>query len=230
MAVKAALTKKRPSSALDSKTNEPEAKVQKLHSMFAKPERGFTWRSQTGPCRHGFFPTPRTPSSPSIPPPPSSKLAVFDLDGCLIKTKYGAFPPASSTDWKWWHPTKVTKKLKELYDDGFAIVILTNQGWRGKESKALTDFEVKVPEIAQALDVPFTLFAAASQTDEVYRKPATGMLDLYIQKYNAGIVPDLKESFFVGDAAGRPNDHSDSDLMMARNAGLPFFTPEEFFK
>ena len=30
----------------------------------------------------------------------------------------------------------------------FAIVILTNQAWPGKEAKALIDFEAKVPEIA----------------------------------------------------------------------------------
>ena len=43
------------------------------------------------------------------------------------------------------------------------------------------------PDCFAALDVPFHLFAAAQQSDEVYRKPATGMLDLYLSKYNAGI-------------------------------------------
>lgn len=94
------------------------------------------------------------------------------------------------------------------------------------------------------------------------------MFDLYLEKYNAGVEvgrpissrldqsrkplivgsADFKKSFFVGDAAGRPGDHSDSDLseherealgapvtdlsppvVMARNAGLTFFTPEQFF-
>ena len=41
---------------------------------------------------------------------------------------------------------------------------------------------------------------------------------------------DLESSFFVGDAAGRPGDHSDSDSVFARNVGFShFFTPEEFF-
>lgn len=35
--------------------------------------------------------------------------------------------------------------------------------------------------------------------------------------------------FFVGDAAGRPNDHSSADRLFADNIGIPFFTPEEFF-
>lgn len=97
--------------------------------MFAKPTRAFTWRSQTGPCRHGYFPTARTASSPCATPPASSKLAVFDLDGVLIKTKFGAFPPADARDWKWWHPTKVTAKLKEMYEaESVALLELDSRG------------------------------------------------------------------------------------------------------
>ena len=37
---------------------------------------------------------------------------------------------------------------------------------------------------------------------------------------------DTAESYFVGDAAGRPNDHSGTDRKWATNAGLKFYTPE----
>jgi bifunctional polynucleotide phosphatase/kinase len=40
----------------------------------------------------------------------------------------------------------------------------------------------------------------------------------------------MSRSFFVGDAAGRPGDHSDTDRKWAVNAGLPFFVPEQLFK
>jgi bifunctional polynucleotide phosphatase/kinase len=46
---------------------------------------------------------------------------------------------------------------------------------------------------------------------------------------------DMKESFYCGDAAGRPKtdtrpkDFSDSDIKFASNVGLKFFTPEELF-
>jgi histidinol phosphatase-like enzyme len=41
---------------------------------------------------------------------------------------------------------------------------------------------------------------------------------------------DLKDSFFVGDAAGREGDAvGDSDLQFARTIGLPFKTPDEVF-
>jgi len=42
---------------------------------------------------------------------------------------------------------------------------------------------------------------------------------------NNGFV-DMTESYFVGDAAGRPNDHSGTDRKWAMNAGLKFYTPE----
>ena len=41
---------------------------------------------------------------------------------------------------------------------------------------------------------------------------------------------DLKNSFYVGDAAGRDGDHNDTDRKFADNAGLTFFTPEQYFR
>lgn len=37
---------------------------------------------------------------------------------------------------------------------------------------------------------------------------------------------DMVESYFVGDAAGRPEDHAGTDRKWAMNAGLKFYTPE----
>ena len=39
----------------------------------------------------------------------------------------------------------------------------------------------------------------------------------------------LSRSFFVGDAAGRKGDFSDSDRVFAANAGLAFYVPEQAF-
>ena len=36
----------------------------------------------------------------------------------------------------------------------------------------------------------------------------------------------MTEAYFVGDAAGRPGDHSGTDRKWAVNAGVKFYTPE----
>ena len=62
-----------------------------------------------------------------------------------------------------------------------------------------------------------------------YRKPLDGMWSYAMRECNGGVAPDLAQCYYVGDAAGRPNDHSDSDKGFAAAAGIDFFTPEEFF-
>ena len=70
--------------------------------------------------------------------------------------------------------------------------------------------------------------------DDKYRKPSTGLWKL-TKKYIKNI--DTKNSFFVGDAAGRlrawqkgkKKDFSDSDRKFSWNIGIPFMTPDEFF-
>lgn len=60
---------------------------------------------------------------------------------------------------------------------------------------------------------------------------------LILQK-NQSTKINNNDSFFVGDAAGRPvntilktiKDHSSSDRLFAMNIGIKFFTPEEHFK
>lgn len=59
-----------------------------------------------------------------------------------------------------------------------------------------------------------------------------------VLQQNQKIKIDKNESFFVGDAAGRPvntvlktkKDHSAADRLFAINVGIKFFTPEEHFK
>lgn len=58
-------------------------------------------------------------------------------------------------------------------------------------------------------------------------------------QHNDRIEIDMKQSFYVGDAAGRAEvksspkrrkDHSLADRLFATNVGVRFFTPEEHFK
>ena len=52
------------------------------------------------------------------------------------------------------------------------------------------------------------------------------MWEFYTKNRNV----NYDESFYVGDAAGRKKDFSDSDLKFAENIGITFYTPEEYFE
>lgn len=58
-----------------------------------------------------------------------------------------------------------------------------------------------------------------------YRKPNTGML----QEFYYDIETQTDIECYVGDAAGRKNDFSDSDRLFAIKGNLIFHTPEELF-
>jgi primase-polymerase (primpol)-like protein len=41
---------------------------------------------------------------------------------------------------------------------------------------------------------------------------------------------EITSTFYVGDAANRPQDHSDADIAFAKNCAVEFFVPEQFFE
>ncbi|GAA5905538.1 polynucleotide 3'-phosphatase [Sporobolomyces salmoneus] len=157
-------------------------------------------------------------------PKPSNKIAAFDMDGTLIVPKSGNKFPKDKEDWKLWSP-EVKAKLRAVHDQGYSILLISNQAGNPKQQKSFQD---KLPLLARHLDVPLRVFAALDRN--IYRKPATGMWDVFVEKHNGGLEIDYENSFYVGDAAGRAADHADTDRKFAMNCNLPFFTPEEYFK
>ncbi|GAA5852586.1 hypothetical protein JCM8547_002553 [Rhodosporidiobolus lusitaniae] len=158
-------------------------------------------------------------------PEARSKVAALDLDGTVIRPLEGRTFPQSASDWEWCGEG-VTRKIRETYKAGFSILLISNQA--SPTSKLSLDFARKLPVICRKLNVPLRAFAAF-EFDE-YRKPAGGMWEGYLgSREDGGRGIDYEKSFYVGDAAGRPQDHADTDRKFALNAGLPFLTPEQFF-
>ncbi|ORY88717.1 polynucleotide kinase 3 phosphatase-domain-containing protein [Leucosporidium creatinivorum] len=203
-----------------SAPQQPPAK--KLASIFA-PRGSTPFKSRKlGPkqtCWHGVWGEPKG----------SSKVLALDLDGTVVVPKTGKKFPEDEFDWKWWDAS-VPGKLKQMHKDGYSLVLISNQAGKPKQQEA---FFRKIPLLGAALDLPLQAFAALGY--DQYRKPGTGMWDLFVEDFNEGVEVDLEQSIYVGDAAGRPlrtghkEDHSDTDRKMALNVSLPFLTPEEFF-
>ncbi|KAG0652282.1 bifunctional polynucleotide phosphatase kinase [Hyphodiscus hymeniophilus] len=159
------------------------------------------------------------------------KVAAFDFDSTLITTKSGKKFASDAQDWKWWHQS-VPDILRKLYhDEGYRVVIISNQGGlsltadtKAKAPKAnrttkLTSFKTKASTVLSQLGIPMSIYAATGK--DIYRKPRTGMWKELLEDYDIHIPGDLdlENSIFVGDAGGRT----------ARNVGITFHTPEEFF-
>lgn len=165
----------------------------------------------------------------------STKIAAFDMDGTLVTTKSGAKFPKGPSDWKFLS-NKVPSKLKTLHSEGFKIVVFTNQAGIEKQKQKSKDIESKMLDIMNNLGFPIQAFASTGFN--LYRKPYTSVWDFFVSNLNGGVDVDLNNSFFVGDAAGRPKDwqkgkpkdHSCDDRKFAANVGLRFHTPEEFFE
>ncbi|PIL23691.1 hypothetical protein GSI_13440 [Ganoderma sinense ZZ0214-1] len=194
--------------------NNPRQSTAPTHTT----DSTFRWISPAlGPkrsCLHGL----------SGHPKPSTKVAAFDLDGCLIES---SFPKKGTPpNFLWWR-NLVPNKLKEAHQQGYSVVIITNQALR--TTALVNDWKKKIPLIAAALpDVPFHIFAAIEK--DGYRKPIPGMwYELHRIFAEQDVQIDVPNSFFVGDAAGRPNDHSSTDRKLALNIGIPFHTPEAYF-
>nr|CAH7758203.1 unnamed protein product [Callosobruchus chinensis] len=163
----------------------------------------------------------------------SSKVAAFDIDGTIIKTKSGAKFPKDFNDWVFFL-SDIPQRLQKLSDDGYKIVFFTNQSGVGNNQVKVNEFKEKINNILKKISIPVQVLIATGKS--IYRKPAPGMWNYLQNEKNDGIEINKKESFYVGDAAGRDKvpsrkykDHSCVDRLFALNIGLKFYTPEEFF-
>ena len=169
------------------------------------------------------------------------QLAIFDLDDTLVKTRQGKKFPQSSQDWMWCD--SVLDKLKELAGKDYAIIIVTNQAGAEKNLERREMILERISLIFNELvDTcqPRLLEAYVALGRDIYRKPNTTIFEKYVWTQLQTDEVTLERIFYVGDAAGRTDDFSDSDRKFAYNLHLllkylglnknvSFFTPEEYF-
>ena len=161
-------------------------------------------------------------------PTASSKVAAFDYDGCLADTDLAGFNPDG---WKMMF-RHVPAVLAALVDEGHCLLVVTNESMdRFKKSdviaKAIAKKCGRLDGFARAVGLPMLVLCATAK--DGFCKPEVGCWQHYVATCSAGCAVDMGASFFVGDAAGRPKDHSDSDQKFAANVGLRFFDEREFF-
>ena len=113
------------------------------------------------------------------------------------------------------------EKIRQLHEDGYTIVLFTNQFAKSKKEK--TRKVERIHNFAEKLDVPCWIFISTEKDD--YRKPNIGMWKTFKNLYPTPIT----KAFFVGDALGRPQDFSDADGGFAEGAEIPSHAPEDFF-
>ncbi|CAI2367772.1 unnamed protein product [Moneuplotes crassus] len=138
-----------------------------------------------------------------------------------------------SSDWVWWDEN-VPKKLSEIHENGFKIVIFSNQA--GVEIGRIDPIglQQKFTQLYEILKISFQAICATSK--DANHKPSIGMWKYFVSNCNDGIEPDKSQSFYCGDSAGRPKrkdkkkDFSYCDRQFAMNLGVQFYTPEMYFQ
>ncbi|CAH8588188.1 unnamed protein product [Heterobilharzia americana] len=149
---------------------------------------------------------------------PSAKILGLDLDGTIIIPSSGKVFPKDYTDWKLIN-NNILPKLKEYFDKGYKVVLLSNQRGITKGYQDIPNFKLKIQNIVEKLNIPVqALFSILEDKNR-----------------NSGVSIDSFSSFYCGDAAGRlaygsrKKDHSCCDRLFALNIGIRFVTPEELW-
>lgn len=119
---------------------------------------------------------------------PSTKIALFDMDGTLIVNKNGR----RVIDWEFFNPF-VPIKIRELKDDGFRIMIASNQLGVSLEVVSVTDLQKKIEDFTSKIGVEVTAMLAIKK--DRFRKPDTGMWNFVLNTLN-NMTVDMESSVY----------------------------------
>jgi len=142
--------------------------------------------------------------------PSTLPLAIFDFDGTLVKPKESRPFPKDVDDWEFIRPSVPAVIHKFATTHQFVIVTDQSKGWKVDQIHAV----MKVLGIDPSIIV-------GVQKD--HQKPSRYLFDKLFPTI------DTATAFYVGDAAGRKDDHSNCDKLFAEAIGIMFYLPEQFF-
>lgn len=158
-------------------------------------------------------------------------VAGFDFDDTLVKLRSHELVYKSTLS-----------KLRGLHEQGYQLVVFSNETihllkQEQDKSKYIARKIARIDRFCKALRVPIQCYVA-TQFDS-YRKPDSrerklgsggiGMWHEFVSLLPHDCTVSLKDSFFVGDAAGARGDYSDADKQFAARVGMRFFRMDEYF-
>lgn len=155
----------------------------------------------------------------------SNKIAAFDLDHTLIEPNHSKVFPKDYDDWIW--KPYVKNNLKQLNDNGWTIVVFTNQGGKNTTKEGLL---YKFNKINNDIDIDMSFLASISRNYS--RKPFPGMWNKYKKMMKDLFNVNIKDckTFYCGDAFD--NTHKAlkaNDLKFSINIDVPFIKNIDLF-
>jgi DNA 3'-phosphatase len=165
----------------------------------------------------------------------NKSIIFIDLDSTLIETVSGKTFPLSIIDcrpiWKVWKLLKrwVNSKKSTCY-----IFIVSNQGGIERGLVKEEYFNCKINFISAALLdyiknaclIVDCIYCPVEDKYHYCRKPNTGMLELVLTKFGLRDVSKDK-MIMIGDASGKPDDFSSSDLDCAKNFNIDYLDVDD---
>jgi len=132
------------------------------------------------------------------------KIIFLDRDGVINRYPGDADYVKSWSEFKFLPGVKVS--LKRLNEDGFKVIIISNQAGVSKGIYSQEALNLITQNMLQELNdakvVIEAVYYCTHRQEESCpcRKPKTGLIDIAVAKLkNEGLNPQLSESYFIGD-------------------------------
>ena len=159
------------------------------------------------------------------------KVLICDLDGTLIDTISGETFPKGIWDMKLkFDVLDAIKKFAPEY-----VFIVSNQGGIENGFVNETNFNRKTLYITACIkefcNIRYnvnSVYCSSTNKNNKYRKPNTGMLEIFYHDYISGNDFRKKDALMIGDASGKEGQFSDSDKKTAENFGIDYLDVNDF--